>query len=131
MQEAKPNPISHPDGQLETQVALWLLGSLCNLHRRPFDARLVTQAYPPPFITVDGEYRCDTDKVSKSEVTPEIVAITYWISFRGDPVNAPDAETLTCIKDALQENSRGYLFNLEHYKRCQLTLIDVRTGEEI
>jgi len=48
MQEAKPNPISHPDGQLETQVALWLLGSLCNLHRRPFDARLVTQAYPPP-----------------------------------------------------------------------------------
>lgn len=83
------------------------------------------------FINVNGEYCCDTDLISKSEVTPEIIAITRRIGFRGDPSNAPDAETLTCIKDALQENSRRYLFNLEHYKRCQLTLIDARTGKEI
>jgi subfamily B ATP-binding cassette protein HlyB/CyaB len=49
MQGAKPNPTSLPDGQLETQAALWLLGSLCNLHRSPFNARLVAQAYPPPY----------------------------------------------------------------------------------
>jgi subfamily B ATP-binding cassette protein HlyB/CyaB len=49
MQGAKPNPTSLPDGQLETQAALWLLGSLCNLHRSPFDARLVAQDYPPPY----------------------------------------------------------------------------------
>lgn len=34
---------------LDTQVALWLLGSLCNLHRIPFDASLVAQDYPPPY----------------------------------------------------------------------------------
>jgi subfamily B ATP-binding cassette protein HlyB/CyaB len=34
---------------IDTQVALWLLGSLCNLHRIPFDAQLVAQDYPPPY----------------------------------------------------------------------------------
>ena len=43
MQGAEQNPTPLSDGQLETQAALWLLGSLCNLHRSPFDARLVAQ----------------------------------------------------------------------------------------
>jgi hypothetical protein len=83
------------------------------------------------FIAVHGEYCCDTDRLAQSKVRPGIVAVTRRIRFRGDPSNAPDAATLMCIKDALQENSRRYLFKLEHYQRCQLTLIDVRTGEEI
>ena len=28
---------------------IWLLGSLCNIHRLPFDARLVLSQYPPPY----------------------------------------------------------------------------------
>lgn len=35
-------------GSIETRDVLWLLGSLCNLHRVPFDARLVSQEFPPP-----------------------------------------------------------------------------------
>lgn len=31
----------------------------------------------------------------------------------------------------LQENSGRYLFKLERDKRCQLSLIDARTGEEL
>lgn len=34
--------------QLSSENTLWLLGSLCNLHRIPFDERLVLQAFPPP-----------------------------------------------------------------------------------
>jgi ATP-binding cassette, subfamily B, bacterial HlyB/CyaB len=30
---------------------VWLLGSLCNIHRLPFDARLVLSQYPPPYST--------------------------------------------------------------------------------
>ena len=30
---------------------VWLLGSLCNIHRIPFDARLVLSQYPPPYST--------------------------------------------------------------------------------
>ncbi len=30
---------------------VWLLGSLCNIHRVPFDARLVLSQYPPPYST--------------------------------------------------------------------------------
>ena len=30
---------------------IWLLGSLCNIHRLPFDARLVLSQYPPPYST--------------------------------------------------------------------------------
>ena len=28
---------------------MWLLGSLCALHRQPFDATLVAQEFPPPY----------------------------------------------------------------------------------
>ena len=49
MQGEEQNPAPLPDGKLETQAVLWLLGSLCNLHRIPFDARLVAQDYPPPY----------------------------------------------------------------------------------
>ncbi|MES2919586.1 MAG: peptidase domain-containing ABC transporter [Pseudomonadota bacterium] len=31
------------------EEAIWLLGSLCNLHRVPFDERLVLQEFPPPY----------------------------------------------------------------------------------
>ena len=31
---------------------LWLLGSLCRIGRRPFDAALVSQEFPPPITTV-------------------------------------------------------------------------------
>lgn len=83
------------------------------------------------FITVHGQYCCYTDRLAQSEARPEIAAVTRRISFRGDPGNAPDAATLIYIKNALQGNSRRYLFNLKHYQRCQLTLIDVRTSEAI
>ena len=49
MQGEEQNPAPLPDGKLETQAVLWLLDSLCNLHRIPFDARLVAQDYPPPY----------------------------------------------------------------------------------
>jgi ATP-binding cassette, subfamily B, bacterial HlyB/CyaB len=44
----KQNSACLTDGRLEAQAVLWLLGSLCNLHRIPFDARLIAQDYPPP-----------------------------------------------------------------------------------
>lgn len=34
--------------QLSRESTVWLLGSLCNLHRLPFDERLILQAFPPP-----------------------------------------------------------------------------------
>jgi subfamily B ATP-binding cassette protein HlyB/CyaB len=41
-------------GELAWQQAdvTWLLGSLCALFRIPYDAQLVSHAYPPPFTTV-------------------------------------------------------------------------------
>ena len=36
------------DRVLLSEQTLWLLGSLCNLYRIPFDAALVAQQYPPP-----------------------------------------------------------------------------------
>ena len=49
MQGVHQDTVVDPDGGIDTQVALWLLGSLCNLHRIPFDASLVAQDYPPPY----------------------------------------------------------------------------------
>ena len=38
-----------PEEALVREEILWLLGSLCGLHRIPFDAALVAQSYPPPY----------------------------------------------------------------------------------
>ncbi|MBP3982652.1 peptidase domain-containing ABC transporter [Acidovorax sp. JG5] len=35
-------------GELGYQELLWLLGSLCNLYRTPFDPKLIEQEFPPP-----------------------------------------------------------------------------------
>lgn len=35
-------------GELGYQELLWLLGSLCNLYRIPFDPKLIEQEFPPP-----------------------------------------------------------------------------------
>ncbi|MBZ0132963.1 MAG: peptidase domain-containing ABC transporter [Rhodocyclaceae bacterium] len=38
--------------RLEGEDLLWLLGSLCQIARQPFDAALVAQEFPPPHSTV-------------------------------------------------------------------------------
>lgn len=37
-----------PQGGLVYQELSWLLGSLCNLYRIPFDPKLIEQEFPPP-----------------------------------------------------------------------------------
>lgn len=39
---------------------LWLLGSLCNLHRIPFDTKLVAQQFPPPCSLATLHEACRT-----------------------------------------------------------------------
>lgn len=39
---------TNEDEPLSRETFLWTLGSLCRLHRKPFDARLVLQQFPPP-----------------------------------------------------------------------------------
>ncbi len=41
--------MAQPDGHIETQDALWLLGSLAGFYRQPFDAELILKRFPPPF----------------------------------------------------------------------------------
>ena len=84
------------------------------------------------FVDRKGYYLCDTTLLSKTQSSPEEIAITQSISFQsGGNLSDPDAETVTCIKDALRERGRWHLLNPEAYKRCQLTLIDANTGKEI
>ena len=37
-----------PELTIAAKDFVWAVGSLCNLHRRPFDANLVQRAFPPP-----------------------------------------------------------------------------------
>lgn len=51
MRVAQPGKMRHkhtPPGNLAGQDLLWLLGSLCQLHRVPFDPLLVERQFPPP-----------------------------------------------------------------------------------
>jgi subfamily B ATP-binding cassette protein HlyB/CyaB len=49
MQGASRETIAQGDGRVDTQAALWLLGSLAGFYRQPFDAELVTRRFAPPF----------------------------------------------------------------------------------
>ena len=48
MKEARDNDSGFPDLTISTKDFTWAIGSLCNLHRRPFDAGLIQRAFPPP-----------------------------------------------------------------------------------
>jgi subfamily B ATP-binding cassette protein HlyB/CyaB len=49
MQEANQESIAHSNEHIETQAALWLLGSLAGFYRQLFDPELVTKRFAPPF----------------------------------------------------------------------------------
>ncbi|TCS72638.1 subfamily B ATP-binding cassette protein HlyB/CyaB [Sulfuritortus calidifontis] len=44
--DAQAQPLLHP---ISHDELLWLLGSLCNRYRIPFDAALIAQEFPPPY----------------------------------------------------------------------------------
>jgi hypothetical protein len=81
------------------------------------------------FINSTDQHSCDTNLISKVEVSSEEIAITRNISFRGDPANYPDANTLNCIKAALCEYKDWGIKS--EYKNCKLTLLSAATGREI
>ncbi len=52
LRKPKPKPQSpqlHLPAPLQRDQFLWMLGSMCQLFRVPFDARLILQHYPPPY----------------------------------------------------------------------------------
>lgn len=83
------------------------------------------------FIDRKGYYVFGTDRLSKTEISPEEIAITYKMRgfWQGERYSSPDAETIACIKEALCERKDWGV--ISDYKRCQLTLIDGTVGKEI
>lgn len=82
------------------------------------------------FIDRKGYYVFSTDRLSKTEVSLEEIAITYKIRgfWQGAQYSSPDTKTIACIKEALRERKDWGL--LSDYKTCRLTLID-SNGKEI
>lgn len=72
-------------------------------------------------LAVHGQYCCDTDRLAQSEARPGIVAITHRIRSRRAPSHAPDAA----------RKQQALPVQAGRDKRCQLSLIDARTGEEL
>jgi hypothetical protein len=78
-----------------------------------------------------GTYSFTTERLHKHEVSPEEIAIAYrlkhfWV---GGGESVPDSSSLASIKEALREYKDWGV--ISDYKRCQLTLIDAKTGKEI
>jgi len=48
-QAPEPGPDADLLAPLERDAFLWCLGSLCQLHRQPFDPNLLLQQFPPPY----------------------------------------------------------------------------------
>jgi hypothetical protein len=77
------------------------------------------------FLDRNRKYSFTTWLLSKSEISSEEIAITRQIGFES---SQPDAETISCIREALLEHKDwGVISDYEH---AQLTLIDC-DGKEI
>jgi len=73
-----------PDLLIDSRDFLWAVGSLCNIHRKPFDAALVQREFPPPHsalsvvealraLEFDAQIiECDCHRILKSAL-PRIV----------------------------------------------------------
>ena len=84
------------------------------------------------FIDRRGRYRLITVLLSKTNLSPDEIAITRKFNYtEGVNVDVPDEQSISHIKEALRESSRQHIFNLEAFKRSHLTLIDAHTGKEI
>lgn len=82
------------------------------------------------FLDRKGKYFIGTECLSKSEISPEEIEIarSFYCMVGGGDI-APDAETITAIKEVVREYKDWGV--ISDYKSCQLTLIDARTGEEV
>ncbi|MDB5772531.1 MAG: transporter [Burkholderia sp.] len=49
MRDTRQDTVADLEGYLDSQAALWVLGSLAGYYRRPFDAELVLKRFSPPF----------------------------------------------------------------------------------
>ena len=47
----RPRPVSLPVHGLTTDDLVWIMGSFCALHQKPFDAGLFLRQFAPPYST--------------------------------------------------------------------------------
>ena len=89
-----------PKSPLTRDHFLWLLGSLCRIHRKPFEPRLVLDQFPPPFsfpalqqalgtLGLDGELR----EVSPADLLPRQLPAVALLKTDPEPVETTDADT--------------------------------------
>ena len=85
------------------------------------------------YIDRKGHYVFGTDRLSRTEGPAQSLVISYRLRgfWGGNRYSTPDAATLASIKEALRESSRWYLSNPEAFTRCELTLVDGSTGQEL
>lgn len=89
-----------PCAPLTRDHFLWLLGSLCRIHRKPFEPRLVLDQFPPPFtfaallqalevLGLDSEPR----KISPADLQPRQLPAVALLKADPEPGNSAGAET--------------------------------------
>lgn len=73
---------------LSREDFLWLLGSLCNIHRLPFDAKLTLNQFPPPYgrtALIEAAGRLGFD-VSDARAGPELAKLPApFVAFESQP----------------------------------------------
>ncbi len=85
------------------------------------------------FIDRKGLYSITTIEESRSSIQSEKLEVTYRIRhfWVGHGSVAPDAGSLKCFKQALDEYHRYSLFNFNAHPERRIVLVDGRTDTEI
>ena len=66
--------------------------------------------------------------LSRAEVAIKYKLLGFW---GGSGWSEPDDDSLLCIKEALRERQRTFLFDLEAFAGCQLTFVDGRASKNL
>ena len=85
------------------------------------------------FIDTRGHYEISTTELSRVELSPQELAVTFQIKYYmgGHGRSVPGRESLVLFKEALNEYHRYYLFNFDRYPRRQIKLFEPKAGAEV
>ena len=87
---------------------LWVLGSLCQLHRKPFDPKLVTQQFTPPYdiATLKQaaralDFETELHETSCLSADDTVFPCVAFLNQNVDSLSPSNAEEIAADKDIL------------------------------
>jgi ATP-binding cassette, subfamily B, bacterial HlyB/CyaB len=111
--DSQPQP-----SRLTTKQFIWLIDSLCRVHRRPFDAVRLVQRFPPPhlraaLVEAVRAHGFESRELSLAELRPEALPLPAIAFLRPDVAHGAPAVQTAPIPGLIAKCEGGRVLHVE------------------